>query len=90
VCFSGTRVGREILRCFCCNAFRNGQMQHSTHGSVLRAAVCFSVQVGFVFFLSIFWGFFPLFAAIFTFPQVCKTQDTNKLVIVSMQGPWDP
>ncbi|KAF6168999.1 hypothetical protein GIB67_038496 [Kingdonia uniflora] len=26
-------------------------------------------QVGLLFFLSIFWGFFPLFNAIFTFPQ---------------------
>ncbi|CAI5496210.1 unnamed protein product [Closterium sp. Naga37s-1] len=26
-------------------------------------------QVGLLFFISIFWGFFPLFAAIFTFPQ---------------------
>lgn len=29
-----------------------------------------SPQVGFLFFVSIFWGFFPLFTAIFTFPQV--------------------
>eukprot|EP00897_Mesotaenium_endlicherianum_P002850 jgi/Mesen1/2593/ME000164S01717 len=26
-------------------------------------------QVGFLFFLAIFWGFFPLFTAVFTFPQ---------------------
>ncbi|WCJ35703.1 ABC-2 type transporter family protein [Euphorbia peplus] len=26
-------------------------------------------QVGLLFFFSIFWGFFPLFSAIFTFPQ---------------------
>lgn len=26
-------------------------------------------QVGLMFFISIFWGFFPLFTAIFTFPQ---------------------
>ncbi|XP_039049552.1 ABC transporter G family member 21-like [Hibiscus syriacus] len=29
----------------------------------------FCLQVGLLFFFSIFWGFFPLFNAIFTFPQ---------------------
>lgn len=26
-------------------------------------------QAGLLFFMSVFWGFFPLFTAIFTFPQ---------------------
>ena len=27
------------------------------------------MQIGLLFFISIFWGFFPLISAIFTFPQ---------------------
>lgn len=28
-----------------------------------------NLQEGLLFFISVFWAFFPLFAAIFTFPQ---------------------
>lgn len=31
--------------------------------------ICFSFQVGLLFFVALFWGFFPLFTGIFTFPQ---------------------
>lgn len=27
------------------------------------------MQAGLLFFISVFWGFFPLFTAVFTFPQ---------------------
>lgn len=27
------------------------------------------MQAGLIFFISVFWGFFPVFTAIFTFPQ---------------------
>lgn len=27
------------------------------------------MQAGLLFFISVFWGFFPVFTAIFTFPQ---------------------
>ncbi|CAI7899057.1 unnamed protein product, partial [Closterium sp. NIES-54] len=38
-------------------------------GSERNTAMEIQDQVGLLFFISIFWGFFPLFAAIFTFPQ---------------------
>ncbi|CAI5481441.1 unnamed protein product [Closterium sp. Yama58-4] len=38
-------------------------------GSERNTATQIQDQVGLLFFISIFWGFFPLFAAIFTFPQ---------------------
>lgn len=38
-------------------------------------------QVGLLFFISVFWGFFPVFTAIFTFPQeramLSKERESN-------------
>lgn len=30
---------------------------------------CFFLQAGLLFFIAVFWGFFPVFTAIFAFPQ---------------------
>ena len=38
---------------------------HSPSTNFLRK----TLQAGLLFFVSVFWGFFPLFTAIFTFPQ---------------------
>ena len=42
--------------------------------SSLCTHLCF--QIGLVFFISLFWGFFTVFTAIFTFPQVCQHMDS--------------
>lgn len=38
-------------------------------------------QVGLLFFIAVFWGFFPVFTAIFTFPQeramLSKERESN-------------
>ena len=36
---------------------------------ILRSPLDYVVQVGLIFFYGTFWGFFPLFQAIFTFPH---------------------
>lgn len=40
-----------------------------------------SSQVGLLFFIAVFWGFFPVFTAIFTFPQeramLSKERESN-------------
>lgn len=59
--------------------FKTKQVLHSlitTPCECLKLLKCLCIdsvfndmQAGLLFFISVFWGFFPLFSAIFTFPQ---------------------
>ncbi|XP_043719161.1 ABC transporter G family member 22-like isoform X2 [Telopea speciosissima] len=37
--------------------------------SILLVIISLCLQAGLLFFISVFWGFFPVFTAVFTFPQ---------------------
>ncbi|GAB4861153.1 hypothetical protein Ancab_036310 [Ancistrocladus abbreviatus] len=55
------------VKCLKGSALRQGLLWwHSNSSSDPKE---YQDRVGLLFFISVFWGFFPLFAAIFTFPQ---------------------
>lgn len=61
----GVSKSRQALAIYICGS--------SLHNFLLiKNILCiymYAMQAGLLFFLSVFWGFYPLFSAVFMFPQ---------------------